>query len=68
MADVPPNPNSDIGGNARMRPDRRSPPGIPRWVKASALIAIALVVLFVIMHLAGGGFGHHAPLMQYWAQ
>jgi hypothetical protein len=31
----------------------------PRWVYASGSIIILLIVLFVILHLAGGGFGHH---------
>jgi hypothetical protein len=33
--------------------------GTPRWVKIFGIIAIVLVVLFVILHLAGGGFGGH---------
>ncbi|MGW1958403.1 hypothetical protein ACWCPI_37620 [Streptomyces sp. NPDC001920] len=35
--------------------------GAPRWVKVSAGIAIALVVVFVIVHLAGGGMAGHTP-------
>ncbi|GAA0658704.1 hypothetical protein GCM10010193_06790 [Kitasatospora atroaurantiaca] len=32
----------------------------PRWVSVFAITAIALVVVFVIVHLAGGGMaGHH---------
>jgi hypothetical protein len=31
----------------------------PRWVKVFGIIALILVLLFVILHLAGGGFGHH---------
>ena len=39
-----------------------SPPPAPRWVKVFGLIAFVLVLLFVIRHLAGGGFrGHMAP-------
>ncbi|MFP1625593.1 hypothetical protein ACLB9X_10525 [Streptomyces sp. 5K101] len=34
--------------------------GAPRWVKVSAAIAVALVVVFVIVHLAGGGMPGHA--------
>ena len=34
-------------------PGRRPPPSTPRWVKVSAIIVIALVLLFVIAHLAG---------------
>jgi len=35
-------------------------PGTPRWVKALGLISGALLVVFVVVHLAGGGFRHHA--------
>lgn len=45
--------------NTRVRPDRTSPPSTPRWVKVSVIIFIALVLLFVIMHLTGHGFGDH---------
>ena len=58
-----PNPNSDPG-NTGLRPDRQSPPGTPRWVKAAAIIVIGLILAFVVIHLAGGGIGHHIPLMQ----
>ncbi|MEO7317815.1 MAG: hypothetical protein ABIZ56_02375 [Chthoniobacteraceae bacterium] len=51
MADLLPNPDPDSGdGNST-----------PRWVKVFGVIAIVLIVLFVILHLAGGGFGHHTP-------
>ena len=33
----------------------------PRWVTMSGVIVIALVLLFIIRHLAGGGLGGHAP-------
>ena len=36
---------------------QRSYPGTPRWVKVLAIVAILLVLLFVVMHLAGGGMG-----------
>lgn len=36
-------------------------PAMPRWVKIFALIALSLLVLFVIVHLAGGGMGNHLP-------
>lgn len=57
-------PNSkggDIGDITGLGRDRESPPSTPRWVKVFGFIALALVVLFVILHLAGGGFRHHAP-------
>jgi hypothetical protein len=45
-----------------VRPDRGSTAGRPRWVKVVGIIAIIVVVivglLFLIMHLTGGGFTH----------
>lgn len=54
MADLPPNPGSDTEGN-----DDAS--NTPRWVKVLGVIIVVLVLLFVIMHLTGGGFGDHTP-------
>jgi hypothetical protein len=34
-------------------------PGAPRWVKILGIVSLALVVAFVVVHLAGGGFRHH---------
>ncbi len=34
------------------------PPSTRRWVMASGIIVIVLVLLFVIMHLSGGGLRH----------
>ena len=47
------------------RPDRDTPPAIPRWVKVFGVIVIVLVLLFVGWHLLGGGFRGHAPLIAY---
>jgi hypothetical protein len=33
--------------------------GTPVWVKVFAGIAVLLVLLFIVMHLAGGGLGRH---------
>ncbi|MFF1895367.1 hypothetical protein [Streptomyces sp. NPDC058206] len=33
--------------------------GAPRWVKVSAAVAVVLIVVFVIVHLAGGGMAGH---------
>ena len=49
--------------DTRVRPDRKSPPSIPRWVKVSAIIFIVLVLLFVLQHFAGGVFMGHMPGM-----
>jgi hypothetical protein len=32
-------------------------PGTPRWVIVSGIVVLALVLLFVGLHLAGGGMG-----------
>lgn len=40
-------------------PDRRLSTGAPRWVKVFGIIAIILVLLFVVLHLSGHGFGSH---------
>jgi len=61
MTDPPPYPGSkgDAGDDSRVRPDRGSPPSAPRWVKVFGIIVLVLVLLFVILHLTGGGFGGH---------
>lgn len=33
-------------------------PGAPRWVKVLGVVSVALAVVFVAVHLAGGGFHH----------
>lgn len=38
---------------ATHRPDRKLPPGVPRWVKVLAIIALVLFLLFVILRLSG---------------
>jgi len=45
---------------SKTAPDRGSPPGTPRWVKVLVIIFIALILLFVILHLMGLGFGGHS--------
>ncbi|MEP7356942.1 MAG: hypothetical protein ABI847_06850 [Anaerolineales bacterium] len=49
-----------------LRPDREAPPGIPRWVKVFGILIIGLILLFVSVHLLGGGFRGHAPLAISW--
>ncbi len=41
-------------------PDRRSPPGTPRWVKVFGIIFIVLVSLFVVLNLTG-----HSPMRSH---
>lgn len=50
---IPPTEDTGSGGEGG------SPPPTPRWVKVFGLLALALVLLFVIKHLAGGGFRGH---------
>ena len=40
----------------------------PRWVKVFGIIALVLVLLFVILHLTGRGFGNHTPLIKHGVQ
>ncbi|MCC6457975.1 MAG: hypothetical protein IT328_23675 [Caldilineaceae bacterium] len=59
MADLPnPNDNDDVAL------DRTGVPSTPRWVYFFGIIALVVIVLFVILHLTGGGFrghGGHTP-------
>ena len=41
------------------RPDPASPPETPQWVKILISLFIVLVLLFVVLHLLGFGFGSH---------
>lgn len=34
--------------------------GAPRWVKVLGIIALVVISIVVIIHLAGGGFHGHA--------
>ncbi len=63
MADPPPYPdsNGDTGDDTGVGPDRESTTGTPRWVKVFGIIALVVVLLFVILHLSGGGLGGHTP-------
>lgn len=36
---------------------RATPPGAPRWVKVSGTVALAMIVLFLVLHLTGSGMG-----------
>ena len=60
MADVPSYRDSN-GDDTGVRPGRGSTTSTPRWVYVSGIIVIVLVLLFVILHLTGGGFGGHTP-------
>ena len=57
MAELPPYPDAD--DEIDVRTDRESPPGVPRWLKVSGLIALALAVLILVLLLIVGG--RHGP-------
>ena len=62
MADLPPYHESK--SDTSVGPDRGPTTSTPRWVKVFGIIALVLVLLVVIQHLAGnilGGGGLHPP-------
>lgn len=42
-------------------PDPGEEASAPRWVKIFGIVFAILVLLFVVKHLAGGGFRGHMP-------
>ncbi|MEU0164156.1 hypothetical protein ABZ214_01555 [Streptomyces iakyrus] len=51
MTDSPSDPGTGT------TPDQGPAPATPRWVKVSGAVAVALIVLFLVLHLTGSGFG-----------
>ena len=58
MAELP--PDSDARDEIEPTPAAGPAPGMPRWVKVSLLIVVALIALFVALRLTGLG-GQHGP-------
>lgn len=53
------------------KPNVDIPPGAPRWVKIMVIIALALIVVFAVLHLTGnslGGPGSHGMPMEHGLQ
>ena len=50
--------NERLEDNPRPPSGRAAPPAMPTWVKMAVVVIIVLALAFVILHLAGGGFGH----------
>ncbi|GAA0913358.1 MULTISPECIES: hypothetical protein [Streptomyces] len=48
-------------GESPARPPASDEERAPRWVRISAAVAVVLVVVFVVVHLAGGGMAGHNP-------
>jgi hypothetical protein len=63
MTDPPPyrDSNGDTGEDTLLRRDSGVTAGAPRWVKVFGIVAFALVLVFVILHLTGSGLGAHTP-------
>jgi hypothetical protein len=60
MTDPSPDRPSAEDPSAKANPGRGPAAPMPRWVKVFGIIAVALVLIFIINHLAGGGMGNHA--------
>jgi len=61
MADLAcdPDPKGNTHNEAAGAPCQGS---TPRWVNVFGTVMVALVLLFVALHLTGHGFGSHTPL------
>jgi hypothetical protein len=56
MADPP--RDRHTGEDARLAADRQPAPGMPRWVKVTAVIvAVVALLLVIVMLISGGGHG-----------
>lgn len=51
-----PDPGPDLDGGL----DGGTPPGMPRWVKVSAIVVGVLILLFLVLQLTGIA-GNHGP-------
>ncbi|MBJ7450910.1 MAG: hypothetical protein JHC71_02365 [Blastococcus sp.] len=51
-----PNPGPDLHGDL----DGATPPGMPRWVKVSAIAVGVLILVFLVLQLTGIA-GNHGP-------
>lgn len=58
MTENPQNPQPPLRSPASGDP-AAPPEGTPRWVKAFGITAGVLIVIFLAVHIAGGGLGHH---------
>ena len=48
-------------GDIRSESDGESPPGMPRWVKMSALVIVLLFLVVAGLHLSGNAPTHGMP-------
>jgi hypothetical protein len=65
MADLAsdPGPKGDASNGAGGAPSQGSIASAPRWVKVFGTVMVALVLLFVALHLTGQGLGGHTTLL-----
>lgn len=63
---------TDLSNNTRPEVDGPrgggSPPKMPTWVKAFCVVALALLLLIVGLHLTGRGFGNHGWSTEHGTQ
>ena len=62
---APPSPSEGTVADTSAEPSPSSTaayPGTPRWVKVLGVVALVVVLLFLGVHLAGGGMGPGAHL------
>ncbi len=57
-----PTPKGGTHNETARAPCQGSTASTPRWVKVFGAVMVALVLLFVALHLTGHGFGSHTPL------
>lgn len=50
-----PSPAPEPRDDPNMEPEREMVTSTPRWVKMFGIVALALVLLFVLLQLIGGG-------------
>lgn len=62
-ADLPlhPESNGNTGDDIGRGSGRGSTTSTPSWVYVFGIVFVVLVLLFVILHLTGGGLGLHTP-------
>jgi hypothetical protein len=51
----------DEEGGPKLSPfEQRDEDNTPRWVKVFGIVALIVIAIVVIVHVAGGGFHNHA--------
>ena len=56
-----PSPYPGTNEDAEVEPDPEAKISLPRWVKVSAIVIVALIALLVTLRLSGADPGGHDP-------